>query len=52
VTLTVVFQETALRALARIRSEDKDMFARTRHAIAALPDQPYPDGAVAWGTTG
>jgi mRNA-degrading endonuclease RelE of RelBE toxin-antitoxin system len=52
VSLTVVFQETALRALARIRSEDKDMFARTRHAIATLADQPHPDGAVAWGATG
>jgi mRNA-degrading endonuclease RelE of RelBE toxin-antitoxin system len=52
VSLTVVFQETALRALARIRGEDKDMFARTRHAIATLADQPHPDGAVAWGATG
>jgi len=52
VSLTVVFQQTALRALARIRSEDKAVFARTRHAIAALADQPYPDGAVAWGATG
>jgi mRNA-degrading endonuclease RelE of RelBE toxin-antitoxin system len=51
-SLTVVFQETALRALARIRSEDKAVFARTRHAIAALADQPYPDGAIAWGATG
>jgi mRNA-degrading endonuclease RelE of RelBE toxin-antitoxin system len=52
VSLTVVFQETALRALARIRSEDKEAFARTRHAIAMLADQPYPDDAVAWGATG
>jgi mRNA-degrading endonuclease RelE of RelBE toxin-antitoxin system len=52
VSLTVVFQQTALRALARIRSEDKALFARTRHAIAALADQPHPDGAVAWGATG
>ena len=51
-SLTVVFQETALRALARIRSEDKAVFALTRHAITALADQPYPDGAVAWGATG
>ena len=51
-SLTVVFRETALRALARIRSEDKDAFTRTRHAIAALADQSYPDGAVAWGGTG
>jgi hypothetical protein len=48
VSLTVVFQETALRALARIRSEDKAVFARTRHAITALADQPHPDSAVAW----
>jgi mRNA-degrading endonuclease RelE of RelBE toxin-antitoxin system len=52
VSLTVVFRETALRALARLRSEDKEVFARARHAIAALADQPYPDGAVAWGGTG
>ena len=51
-SLTVVFRETALRTLAHIRSEDKEMFARTRRAIASLADQPYPDGAVAWGTTG
>jgi mRNA interferase RelE/StbE len=52
VSLTVVFQQTALRALARIRSEDKAVFLRTRRAIAALADQPYPGGAVAWGATG
>lgn len=46
---TVVFRETALSALARIRSEDKDAFTRTRHAIVALADQPYPDGAVIAG---
>jgi mRNA-degrading endonuclease RelE of RelBE toxin-antitoxin system len=28
------------------------VFARTRHAITALADQPYRDGAVAWGATG
>ncbi|HEY2575181.1 MAG TPA: type II toxin-antitoxin system RelE/ParE family toxin [Streptosporangiaceae bacterium] len=50
-SLTVVFRETALRTLARIRSEDKDLFTRTRRAIIALADQPYPEGAVAWGTT-
>ena len=48
-TLTVVFRETALRNLARIRSEDKDLFVRTRRAIALLADQPYPEGVVAWG---
>ena len=32
-SLTVVFRETALHNLARIRSEDKDLFGRTRHAI-------------------
>jgi mRNA-degrading endonuclease RelE of RelBE toxin-antitoxin system len=52
VSLTVVFRETALRNLARIRSEDKDLFARTRRAIAMLSDQPYPQGAVGWGATG
>jgi mRNA-degrading endonuclease RelE of RelBE toxin-antitoxin system len=52
VSLTVVFRQTALRNLARIRSEDKDLFGRTRRAIALLADQPYPKNAVAWGPTG
>lgn len=51
-SLTVVFRETALRNLARIRSEDKDLFIRTRRAVTLLADQPYPEGAVAWGATG
>lgn len=51
-SLTVVFRETALRNLARIRSEDKDLFIRTRRAVASLADRPNPDGAVAWGGTG
>lgn len=50
-SLTVVFRETALRNLARIRGEDKDVFVRTRRAAALLADQPYPEGAVAWGAT-
>ena len=52
VTVTVVFRETALRNLARIRSEDKDLFTRTRRAVALLAEQPYPEDAVAWGGTG
>ncbi len=51
-SLTVVFRQTALRHLARIRSEDKELFVRTRRAIALLADQPYPKDAVAWGATG
>ena len=51
-SLTVIFRETALRNLARIRGEDKDLFTGTRRAISALAEQPYPEGAVAWGTTG
>jgi mRNA-degrading endonuclease RelE of RelBE toxin-antitoxin system len=51
-SLTVVFRQTALRNLARIRSEDQDMFGRTRRAIALLADQPYPKNTVAWGATG
>ncbi len=47
-SLTVIFRETALRNLARIRGEDKDLFTRTRRAISALADQPYPESAVAW----
>jgi len=52
VSLTVVFRQTALHNLARIRSEDKDLFIRARRAIALLADQPYPEGSVAWGATG
>ncbi len=51
-SLTVVFRETALRNLARIRGEDKELFAETRRAISALAGEPYPDSAVAWGATG
>ncbi len=54
-SLTVVVQETALRALARIRAEDKEAFASIRRALAALAalaEQPHPDQAVAWGGTG
>lgn len=49
---TVVVQETALRALARIRSEDRTAFATIRDALAGLADQPRPDQAVAWGDSG
>ena len=49
---TVVFRETALRNLARIRREEKDLFTRTRQVVASLADQPYPEDAVAWGATG
>ncbi len=51
-SLSVVVQETALRALARIRSEDREAFASIRQALAALADQPRPDQAVAWGGSG
>ena len=51
-SLAVVFRETALRNLARIRGEDKDLFTLTRRAISALAEQPYPEGAAAWGATG
>jgi mRNA-degrading endonuclease RelE of RelBE toxin-antitoxin system len=50
-SLTVVFRETALRGLARLRSEDKELFTGARHAIARLPDQSRPENAVAWGAT-
>jgi mRNA-degrading endonuclease RelE of RelBE toxin-antitoxin system len=52
VSLTVVFRETALRNLASVRSEDKDLFVRTRRAITLLAEQPYPQDAVAWVATG
>ncbi len=51
-SLTVVVQETALRALARIRAEDQEAFASIKRALAALADQPYPDQAAAWGGSG
>ncbi len=51
-SFTVVVQETALRALARIRVEDKESFASIRQALAALAEQPHPDEAVAWGGSG
>jgi mRNA-degrading endonuclease RelE of RelBE toxin-antitoxin system len=52
VSLAVVVQETALRALARIRAEDKEAFASIRRALTALAEQPHPDLAVAWGDSG
>ena len=51
-SLAVVFRETALRNLARLRSGDKDLFLQARRAIILLGDQPNPDGAFAWGATG
>ena len=51
-SLTVVFRETALRTLARIRSDDKEAFTQIRRTLAALADEPHPDGAIAWGGTG
>jgi mRNA-degrading endonuclease RelE of RelBE toxin-antitoxin system len=51
-SFTVVVQEAALRALARIRSEDKAAFATIRQALLALADQPRPEQTVAWGGSG
>src|ERR1700677_789281 len=51
-SLTAVARESALRALARIRAEDKDAFASTRRALAALAEQPHPGEAVAWEAAG
>ena len=50
-SLTVVFRETALRALARVRSDDKEAFTQIRQILTALADEPHPDGAIAWGGT-
>jgi mRNA-degrading endonuclease RelE of RelBE toxin-antitoxin system len=52
VSLAVVVQDTALRALARIRAEDKEAFASVKRALAALAEQPHPREAVAWGGNG
>jgi mRNA-degrading endonuclease RelE of RelBE toxin-antitoxin system len=51
-SLTVVVQETALRALARIRSQDRDAFLAIRSAMMALADDPRPAEAVPWGGSG
>jgi mRNA-degrading endonuclease RelE of RelBE toxin-antitoxin system len=51
-SLAVVVQETALRGLARIRAEDKEVFATIRRVMAELADDPRPEGAVAWGGSG
>ena len=51
-SFTVVVQETALRALARIRAEDKEVFTSVRRALAGPAEQPHPDEAVAWGGSG
>jgi mRNA-degrading endonuclease RelE of RelBE toxin-antitoxin system len=51
-SLTVVAQETALRALARIRAEDKEAFTSIRRALAELADQPHPDQTAVWGGSG
>ena len=51
-SLAVVVQETAVRALARIRAEDKEAFASIRRALTALAEQPHPPQAVAWGGSG
>jgi mRNA-degrading endonuclease RelE of RelBE toxin-antitoxin system len=52
VSRSVVFRETALRGLARLRSQDKDQFTRARQAITSLAGQPHSPGAIAWGATG
>jgi mRNA-degrading endonuclease RelE of RelBE toxin-antitoxin system len=51
-SFAVVVQETAVRALGRIRTEDKEAFASIRRALTALAEQPHPDQAVAWGGGG
>jgi len=51
-SLTVVVQETALRALARIRAEDKEAFTSIGRALAALAEQPRPGEAVPWAGRG
>jgi mRNA-degrading endonuclease RelE of RelBE toxin-antitoxin system len=48
-SFAVIVRETALRAPARIRAEDKEVFAAIRRAPAALAEPPHPDEAAAWG---
>jgi mRNA-degrading endonuclease RelE of RelBE toxin-antitoxin system len=50
--MAVVFRETALHALADIRSNDKEAFLQIRRTLAGLADEPRPDNAVGWGGTG
>ena len=51
-SLSIVIRDTALRSLARLRGDDKDLFTRARQAITQLADQPRPAGANPWGATG
>lgn len=51
-SLSIVIRDTALRSLARLRGDDKDLFTRARQAITQLADQPRPPGAIPWGATG
>jgi mRNA-degrading endonuclease RelE of RelBE toxin-antitoxin system len=51
-SLSIVIRDTALRNLARLRGDDKDLFTRARQAITQLADQPRPAGAIPWGATG
>jgi mRNA-degrading endonuclease RelE of RelBE toxin-antitoxin system len=51
-SFALIFRETALRSLAGLRREDKDLFVQARRSIEGLADEPYPEGAVAWGGSG
>jgi mRNA-degrading endonuclease RelE of RelBE toxin-antitoxin system len=50
--LTLVLRETARPGLVSLRGTDKAAFYRATRAIAALADDPYPQGAVSWGGSG
>ena len=51
-SLTIAYLPPATLALRRFREDDPALFGQMRRAIRALADDPYPDGAVPWGTSG
>jgi mRNA interferase RelE/StbE len=52
VGLTVVYLETAASGLRRLRETDKGAFRHVIRAVKALASDPYPDGAIPWGSSG
>lgn len=51
-SLTVAYLPAATAAMRRLREDDPVLFRWTRTVIRALAADPYPTGAVPWGTSG
>jgi mRNA-degrading endonuclease RelE of RelBE toxin-antitoxin system len=51
-TLTVVYQQTAVAGMRHLQRADKEAFALAGRVIAALAGDTQPPGAVLWGTSG